>query len=60
MVGVSKQYDYIIVGGGSAGCVAAWRLIKDKAASVLMIERGPAKAPGLSRFLLPMPAAWMK
>ncbi|MGL4406325.1 MAG: GMC family oxidoreductase, partial [Notoacmeibacter sp.] len=39
---------------------AAWRLIKDKAASVLMIERGPAKAPGLSRFLLPMPAAWMK
>jgi choline dehydrogenase len=26
---------------------------------VLMLERGPARASGLSRFLLPMPAAWM-
>ena len=25
-----------------------------------MLERGPARAPGLSRYLLPMPAAWMK
>lgn len=54
------QYDYIIVGGGSAGCVAAWRLVTETSARVLMVERGPAQAPGLSRFLLPMPAAWMK
>jgi choline dehydrogenase len=57
---VSSPYDYIIVGGGSAGCVAAWRLVKDKGARVLMIERGPAKASGLSAFYLPMPAGWMK
>lgn len=54
------QYDYIIVGGGSAGCVAAWRLVTETSARVLMLERGPARASGLSRFLLPMPAAWMK
>jgi choline dehydrogenase len=57
---VTATYDYIIVGGGSAGCVAAWRLVKEKQARVLMLERGPARASGLSRFLLPMPAAWMK
>jgi choline dehydrogenase len=53
-------YDYIIIGGGSAGSVAAWRLVKDYDARVLLVERGPAQASGLSRFLLPMPAAWMK
>lgn len=52
--------DYIIIGGGSAACVAAWRLVKDKGARVLILERGPAKASGLSAFYLPMPAAWMK
>jgi choline dehydrogenase len=57
---VNGTYDYIIVGGGSAGCVAAWRLVKEKSARVLMLERGPARASGLSRYLLPMPAAWMK
>ncbi len=57
---MSAGYDYIIVGGGSAGCVAAWRLVKDHGARVLIVERGPAKASGLSGFYLPMPAAWMK
>lgn len=57
---MSQNYDYIIVGGGSAACVAAWRLVTSKRARVLMIERGPAKASGLSAFYLPMPAAWMK
>ena len=52
--------DYIIVGGGSAACVAAWRLVREKQARVLILERGPARASGLSRFYLPMPAAWMK
>jgi choline dehydrogenase len=57
---MSRTYDYILIGGGSAACVAAWRLVKQKGARVLMLERGPAKASGLSAFYLPMPAAWMK
>jgi len=33
-------YDYVIVGGGSAGCVLAARLTQDSAARVLMLEAG--------------------
>ncbi len=57
---MKQSFDYIIVGGGSAGCVAAWRLVKEKAARVLLLERGPVRASGLSAFFLTMPAGWMK
>jgi choline dehydrogenase len=52
----SRRFDTIIVGGGSAGCVVASRLVAEHDARVLLIEAGPRK---VSR-ILAMPAGYMK
>jgi len=39
---VQTTYDYIIIGGGSAGCVLAARLSENAATSVCLLEAGPA------------------
>ena len=63
---MNKNYDYIIVGAGSSGCVMANRLSADPTVSVLMIESGPehtspliAMPRGIGKLLAPgNPHVW--
>ena len=43
------QYDYVIVGGGSAGCVLAGRLTEDPQVSVCLLEAGSKGDSWLTR-----------
>src|SRR5689334_18659863 len=60
----NASFDYVIVGGGTAGCVLARRLSEDGRSTVCLIEAGGANRsplldiPAFTALTVPRPSRW--